>query len=66
MDSGPEQVKLFWYAVAGSSGDTAESFKQTLDAMVHGRSGMAAATGEFCARDTFEFEFGEKLPFPLG
>jgi hypothetical protein len=66
VGSGPEQVKLFRYTVAGSSGDTAESFKQTLDAMVDGWSGMAAATGEFCARDAFEFEFDEKLPFPLG
>ena len=48
------------------TGDAAQSFQQSLDPVVDGRSGMAAAAGEFCGPDTFELELGEKAPFLLG
>jgi hypothetical protein len=66
LSSQPEQIELLRCATARFSGHATQSFQQALNAMVNGCDGVATATREFCARETFEFELGEKSPFLLG
>ena len=65
LRSGPEQVQLLRCAAARFSGDAAQFFEQPVDALLNGSNRLTAQAGEFRARDTFDFELGEKLPFLL-
>jgi len=64
--SPPKQVQLLRNARSGLLGDTAQSFKQTVDAVADGERRAATAPRQLRAGEAFQFEANEKLPFFLG
>ena len=54
-----EETELFGRSVVRCVGNAAESIKQALDAMPDRYRGMAVATREFRAGDTFELELNQ-------